>query len=635
MKILKNIRKNSPSLPSANFAKFSILTKIIFCATILFSGCFVASVYADELSDAERTCQLNNACGWNPNINGTTCVTRGSISISGSNAAEIIWSGLMSLGFTAEQTAGIMGNMQTESGLSPTKYEKGSAFNSLDWNTALTNKGISYGIGLIQFSSGRRVSFLNFIVNNYPDLVKYYQDKATYSVDTEELISLVGIDIYKLLVQANLEYLNLEQQGGESGHYAAFKNQSSTPEEAAKAYRTEVERGGIGTGNERAQNARAFYDLYKDYAPSSSNAGVVADTSNITIIGDSLTVGIAETDKVKDNSVTGTNVIKGLDGAYVDAKVGRQWNQGIDIIKDLIEKNKLKNNVVFALGTNSAGLTKKQVDEVVDLIGDTRQIYFITNITNQPPDKDKAENTKYLNNNTLFNNAATEYSNVKIIDFASKVINDKAKYWSSSDDIHPNTEGKNIFRNLIISSLKMSDIGSGGICSTSSGGNGSLNQTALDLAWPLGTPPSKTGCNGNRDCGGTKLKGIASTNYATALQQVYGGMGYEGQGLACNQFVATVVIYSGVDPNYEKGVTDSQQVYMETHQDKWETLGKSVDTSILKAGDILVNSTHIKMVVEDQDGVLRLAQASLGTETANIRENIGPNNFYAFRFKGN
>lgn len=603
-----------------------------------------SSAWASEENEAFRECQAASACYWDKNGSNTDpCNDNPSnINVAGSQAAEIVWNGLTSLGFNKEQTAGIMGNMAHESNyLNPVQWEGGGSFNSIDWDEARTNAKTSYGIGLIQFSGGRRVGLLNYINSHYPDLVKYYKEKSVYgppdySVNGDKLIELVGLDTYKQLVQANLEYLNLEREGSEQGSYAKFYADSSTPEKAAESYRKFVERNASGTQPERLTSARDYYNASEKWTTPSSggSSSGTNDTNgaNTTIIGDSFTVGISTESNKKE--IQGTNLIDGLKDAYVDAKVGRSWSAGVDVLKDIIAKDELQNNVVFALGTNSAELTKAQVEEVINLVGDTRQLYFITNITNQAPDTDKAENTIYANNNTLFNNAATEHSNVKVIDFANKVIGNKAKYWTSGDDIHPNEEGKTIFRTMIIEALNGSSVGSGGICGGVGEGNGDLNSTALALAWPLGTPNNKTGCNGNQACGGTRIKGIANPAYAEALKKIYGeNMGYMGQGLACNQFVASVVIYSGVDPNFPTGVTDDQQSYMESHPEKWQALGKSVDTSVLKAGDILVNNVHVKMVVED-NGVLRLAQASYGTETGNIKENIGPTNFYAFRFIG-
>lgn len=67
---------------------------------------------------------------------------------------EKIWDYLRSHGFTEVQTAGIIGNMYAECGLDPAKIEKGNGI----------------GIGLIQWSFGRRKNFEAYAGNNWKDL---------------------------------------------------------------------------------------------------------------------------------------------------------------------------------------------------------------------------------------------------------------------------------------------------------------------------------------------------------------------------------------------------------------------------------------------------------------------------------
>ena len=91
------------------------------------------------------------------------------VSTSGSTIQEKIWNGLRSLGVSEAVTAGIMGNMYYESSLNPARHEK-SKMNRY-WPMALnTNKDISYGIGLIQWSFGRRIKLYNYIAEQAPGL---------------------------------------------------------------------------------------------------------------------------------------------------------------------------------------------------------------------------------------------------------------------------------------------------------------------------------------------------------------------------------------------------------------------------------------------------------------------------------
>lgn len=164
--------------------------------------------------------------------------------------------------------------------------------------------------------------------------------------------------------------------------------------------------------------------------------------------------------------------------------------------------------------------------------------------------------------------------------------------------------------------------GSSGFSSCSGGsGNGDLNQTAINLAWP----EHGHGLN-------------ARDTYKTALAEVglstYGDY-YARIGASCDAFVATVFRYSGVDPNFACcGVSN--------HGATWNYVvnsGKFVEVpnnaASLKPGDIRLSNGHIEMYVE-VNGVGKIASASYGGRTGEI----GPfydnsATFKAYRWKGN
>ena len=108
--------------------------------------------------------------------------TTGRATINGSTAAEKDWSGLTSLGFTDEQAAGIMGNMQHESvSFNPAQHE-GSQYKKY-WPMDLgSNNDKAYGLGLIQWSFGRRTNMYNYVKEQAPDLLKFFNNPETYSM---------------------------------------------------------------------------------------------------------------------------------------------------------------------------------------------------------------------------------------------------------------------------------------------------------------------------------------------------------------------------------------------------------------------------------------------------------------------
>ena len=152
-------------------------------------------------------------------------------------------------------------------------------------------------------------------------------------------------------------------------------------------------------------------------------------------------------------------------------------------------------------------------------------------------------------------------------------------------------------------------------------GNGDLNQTAINLAWPEhghGLTP--------RDTYKQALADVGLSTYSDRFARI---------GASCDAFVTTVFRYSGVDPNFACcGISH--------HGATWNYVtnsGKFVEVpnkaGSLKPGDIRLSEGHIEMYVE-VNGVGKIASASYGGRTGEI----GPfyensSTFKAYRWKGN
>ena len=171
---------------------------------------------------------------------------------------------------------------------------------------------------------------------------------------------------------------------------------------------------------------------------------------------------------------------------------------------------------------------------------------------------------------------------------------------------------------LIFSSLG----GSSGISSCSGGGgNLSINQTALNLAW------NSTG------------HGITpNDNYRNALIET--GINRLGDrwsmmGASCDAFVATVLRFSGIDKNFVCcGVSNSGPT-----SNYVKNSGKFIEVEnrqgSLKPGDIRLGVGHIEIYVE-QNGVGKIASASHGSRTGELLPFYdNSRTFKAYRFIGN
>ncbi len=353
-------------------------------------------------------------------------------------------------GFVLSDTgiAGVLANFQGESGFNPFRFEGDS------------EKGPGYGIA--QFTPMSKItdrlmsdSRTSNYFNQYFDLKYTYYNSET-GLPTETLPMSV-IDAW-LLVQLdyffgpssefeNTKVGDYRDVGGTMGlnyinsamtvHEAL--NAAVTAEDATRIFVWIMERPSNKevAANERSQNAQKWYEYSKAIFSSNSgfsNLGSSLNGSNVTIIGDSITVG------------SETEIRKLLPQADIKAQVGKQFYEGtldnpggISILKDLVANDNLREVLIFALGTNSGGVTEAQVKEVVQLAGSSRKVVFVTNFTTS---------NDYIGNNNNFIKIKNENSNVFIADWKSAIESQPTKYLSE-DGIHPNTSGQTLFASII------------------------------------------------------------------------------------------------------------------------------------------------------------------------------------------
>ena len=161
----------------------------------------------------------------------------------------------------------------------------------------------------------------------------------------------------------------------------------------------------------------------------------------------------------------------------------------------------------------------------------------------------------------------------------------------------------------------------GGTGTSCGGGNGDINKTALELAWPF----AEKGMHDKYD---------PRPTYTTALAAV-GLNTYDDEwvkiGASCDAYVATVLRYSGVDPDFVCCGASNVLNYLQT-SGKYEEVPN--DASSLKGGDIRASSGHVELYVDD-NGTGRIASASHGDRTAEVGNYYdNSSTFKAFRFKG-
>ena len=184
--------------------------------------------------------------------------------------------------------------------------------------------------------------------------------------------------------------------------------------------------------------------------------------------------------------------------------------------------------------------------------------------------------------------ATDPYYIPKVSSYISAVINRaKEKNWQASSETASNK--------LLSSLYSLTS------CASNTYGNGDINSTALALSWAdrlhnLNDPKSEYS---------SALAKIGLTNYNDKFVQI---------GASCDAFVATVLRYSGADPNVPCCGAATMLNYF-ANSDKYQEIPNIGNPSNLQPGDIRVKSSHIELYVYDgQSG--KIASASHGDRTA-------------------
>lgn len=141
--------------------------------------------------------------------------------------------------------------------------------------------------------------------------------------------------------------------------------------------------------------------------------------SKILIIGDSITEG--SKDKIKEN----------IPGAKIDSAVGRQYSEGLSILK---KENDKYDTVVMALGTNGS-FSQSDIDETIKAAGDAEVILM----TVKGPNVKAADTVNPL--------VEKNSSKVGIADWESIV--DEHPDYIGGDGIHPTSEGQQAFADML------------------------------------------------------------------------------------------------------------------------------------------------------------------------------------------
>lgn len=159
-------------------------------------------------------------------------------------------------------------------------------------------------------------------------------------------------------------------------------------------------------------------------------------------------------------------------------------------------------------------------------------------------------------------------------------------------------------------------------CTPATQGNGDLNATALALSWADRTHALDDPNSAYR----AALEAVGLTNYGEKYVEI---------GASCDAFVATVLRYSGADPNAACCGAANMLNYFSSHPELYTEVENIGNSSNLQAGDIRVSSKHVEMYIVDENGNGKIASASHGDRTADHAANYYADSSYRiFRLTG-
>ena len=220
--------------------------------------------------------------------------------------------------------------------------------------------------------------------------------------------------------------------------------------------------------NKYAENSFSFYDpngCIGETASSGAKTCTAPTGDKITWIGDSYSEGAKELIEKKLPGVDlgdNLNECANLSGTYpqpnhyvryskqiqndLDCTTGQA--SGLTLLKEIIDNNKLRPYLVFALGTNNPpGNATEVVKKIIDMVNGKANIVFVTAHT---------KNGDYNNINSAYREAAKNNQNVAVADWDEAAKGKDDTYYISDSDHPEDNGGYEAWTDTIISALPQS-----------------------------------------------------------------------------------------------------------------------------------------------------------------------------------
>lgn len=484
-------------------------------------------------------------------------------SMSGDDVIATVFNFFVGKGYTDFQAAGILGNMQHESGYQPLRFEStpsgvetlaNDAATKARENQQLAQQTGSYypaGWGLVQWTP------------------------ATKIIDP---LQAEGKDPNDIMVQLEFLWGQLEGETT-SPEKAAGDHLKATTNvaEATVSFETKYERHAGPPQPSRIVEAERVLELARNNGIQETNV-----SGDVYILGDSITVGANDhyMPKFAEKSITPT----------ISAVNGRSWTtpgnpalgaigtQGTAKSAAAADKETITTatSIVVALGTNGT-LTGNPPDEIIETLRsyNTNSPIWWVNVANGVKDGSVQ----------AFNNALSgleEAGTIKVIDWAD-IVDPGGDGTNNpngilSDGTHPTTEGYAQYTDLVVGRVAGGTVAqsAAGNCNgtTGNGGGSGFVETVKAYAWPEYK---------GRFFAEQKPEYAAAIAAASADGQYIGGA----NGNDCGAFVTRVMIDSGYEPEYNYagrgGPTGTQIDWV---RENWTEIGTVESSAELLPGDV-------------------------------------------------
>jgi lysophospholipase L1-like esterase len=130
-----------------------------------------------------------------------------------------------------------------------------------------------------------------------------------------------------------------------------------------------------------------------------------------------------------------------IPGIRIDAEVGRSFDDGVRVLRQLHSAGRLPPTVVIGLGSNG-WLTASQLDQAMEALAGVDLVAFIN--LKEPRDWEDHDNQ-------VLAAAARRYSNVRVIDWHDASVGRAGLFWD--DGIHLRAQGASAYARLVAASL--------------------------------------------------------------------------------------------------------------------------------------------------------------------------------------